>query len=85
MKNILRLMALGLFLSLSVGNLTACEDAKKEAETEGTEKLNALKKKLDAQYESAMAEIDAEEVQARKDLEPEIEKLAKQIVDKVMA
>ena len=60
-------------------------DAKKEAETEGTEKLNALKKKLDAQYESAMAEIDAEEVQARKDLEPEIEKLAKQIVDKVMA
>ena len=32
-----------------------------------------------------MAEIDAEEVQARKDLEPEIEKLAKQIVDKVMA
>merc|ERR1712094_68361 len=64
---------------------TMIADAKKEAETEGTEKLNALKKKLDAQYESAMAEIDAEEVQARKDLEPEIEKLAKQIVDKVMA
>ena len=64
---------------------TIIADAKKEAETEGTEKLNALKKKLDAQYESAMAEIDAEEVQARKDLEPEIEKLAKQIVDKVMA
>merc|ERR1719217_1782977 len=73
----------------NTADITAKEDeASKlvnEAGAEGTEKLNALKKKLDAQYESAMAEIDAEEVQARKDLEPEIEKLAKQIVDKVMA
>ena len=58
-------------------------DAKKSAETEGTEKLAALKKKLDAQYEAASAQLVKEEEDARKALEPEIEKLAKQIVEKV--
>ena len=58
-------------------------DAKKSAETEGTEKLAVLKKKLDAQYEAASAQLVKEEEDARKALEPEIEKLAKQIVEKV--
>ena len=58
-------------------------DSKKSAETEGTEKLAALKKKLDAQYEAAGAQLVKEEEDARKALEPEIEKLAKQIVEKV--
>merc|ERR1719379_2736328 len=46
-------------------------------------KLAALKKKLDAQYEAASAQLVKEEEDARKALEPEIEKLAKQIVEKV--
>merc|ERR1712157_401040 len=56
-------------------------DARTEAA--GTEKLAALKKKLDAQYEAASAQLVKEEEDARKALEPEIEKLAKQIVEKV--
>merc|ERR1711990_610915 len=58
-------------------------DAKKSAETEGTASLDALKKKFEAQYNAATAALDKEEEDARKALEPEIEKLAKQIVDKV--
>merc|ERR1712176_229184 len=47
-------------------------------------KLDALKAKLEAQYNSAMTTLEAEEKEARSSLEPEIENLAKQIVDKVI-
>merc|ERR1712078_525407 len=65
----------------AAANLIAAE--KKAAQDAGDEKLAALKKKLDAQYEAASAALVKEEEDARKALEPEIEKLAKQIVEKV--
>merc|ERR1719221_73411 len=65
----------------SAANLIA--ESKKSAEDAGNESLAALKKKLDAQYEAAAASLVKEEEEARKALEPEIEKLAKQIVEKV--
>merc|ERR1712241_76051 len=58
----------------SAANLIA--ESKKSAEDAGNESLAALKKKLDAQYEAAAASLVKEE-EARKALEPEIEKLAK--------
>ncbi|QDZ18305.1 subunit b' of chloroplast F-type H+-transporting ATPase [Chloropicon primus] len=65
----------------AAANLIASE--KKAAQDAGDEKLASLKKKLDAQYEAASAALVKEEEGARKALEPEIEKLAKQIVEKV--
>merc|ERR1712157_629039 len=58
-------------------------DAKKGAEKEGEASLEALKAKLEAQYQSAATALEKEEADARAALDPEIEKLAKQIVDKV--
>uniref|UniRef100_A0A7S2Z2C8 ATP synthase subunit b', chloroplastic n=1 Tax=Chloropicon laureae TaxID=464258 RepID=A0A7S2Z2C8_9CHLO len=59
-------------------------DAKKGAEKEGEASLEALKAKLEAQYQSAATALEKEEADARAALDPEIEKLAKQIVDKVL-